>query len=287
MNITWDDIDKVMDTFRPTTGGFSIAKRGIVTLPDGKTVFVKLAVNEETKGFIDEEIRSYKWLVKKGYKHMPDLLLSRPGGIVLPDLSHLDWSDVWTEKKLEKILEALDELANIQLTQEDRNDGLKDVVIGNGWREIADDNEKKEKLAAKLKDYPKITESLNKRLDQYAEKCDEYQSARGKFVPIHADARADNFAYDKANGRVYLADWNWMGLGRKGHEDLGLLVSAAKAGFDVDSFCPERIDKVAALYLTGFWLSRSMNKIWEGGDPSLRDFQFDNAMQAAKWAGLV
>lgn len=286
MNITWTDIDNAMGTFRPTTGGFSVAKRGIVTLSDRKSVFVKLAVNAETKGFIDEEIKSYKWLAKKGYQHMPELLLFKPGGIVLPDLSQFDWSDNWTEKKLKKILEALDQLGDIQLTKEDKA-ALKDVVIGNGWREIKEDADKKDRLIKKLKSYPKLVNALDERLDEFADKCDEYQSARDKFVPIHADARADNFAYDEATGRVYLADWNWMGLGRKGHEDVGLLVSAAKAGFDVDSFCPERIDVVAALYLAGFWLSRSMNKIWEGGDPSLRDFQFESAMQAAKWAGLV
>ena len=285
-DITWDDVEAAMSTFVPTSGGYSIAKRGIVTLANGLRVFVKLATNQQTTEFINEEIKSYQWLRTKGYKHVPELLLSRPGEIVLPDLSQLDWSENWTEKKLQRILAAMDELSALEITKKDRNI-LKYVEIGNGWQELKDDPAKKDKLVQKLKAYPKLVEALNKRLDDFMRICNEYYNARDQFVLIHADVRADNFAYDEKNEKVWLADWNWMGLGRKGFDDVGLLVSVARSGFDVDSFCPERIDKMAALCLAGFWLSRCMNKIWEGGDPGLRDFQFESGLQAAKWAEIA
>ena len=39
-DIIWDDVEAAMSTFVPTSGGYSIAKRGIVTLANGLRVFV-------------------------------------------------------------------------------------------------------------------------------------------------------------------------------------------------------------------------------------------------------
>ncbi len=275
-----------MPTFVPTSGGYSLAKRGIVALASGEKVFVKLATEENSQRFIPKEIVAYKWLKEKSYKHIPELLLSRADGIVLPDLSKFDWSNLWTEKKLTAVLKAIDELSELPITKEDRK-RLPPVIVANGWQELQSNPKLYTKLMEKLGDYPKLKTAIKEHLNEYIQICDNYQANSAEFKPIHADIRADNLAYDETTDDVYIVDWNWMGLGNKGMEDVGLLVNVAHSGFDVEAFCPERLDKRAALLLTGFWLFHSTERIWTDGDPRLRDLQFRNALQAARFAGLI
>ena len=46
--------------WRPVTGrGYSLIERGVVTLDDGRTAFVKRAVNDDTAGYLRDEHRMY------------------------------------------------------------------------------------------------------------------------------------------------------------------------------------------------------------------------------------
>jgi hypothetical protein len=44
---------------RPVGGGYTNARREIVTLADGRTAFVKTAVDDQTRGWIEAEQRIY------------------------------------------------------------------------------------------------------------------------------------------------------------------------------------------------------------------------------------
>ncbi len=281
--ITWQMIDAAMDSFKPTSGGYSLAKRGIVTLASGERVFIKLATNDDTKKFIAKELAAYRWLKKKGYTHLPEILLERTDGFVLPDLSRLDWSNQWTVAKIDAVFLALDELSGMQLSDEDLAN-LSDFDMGNGWQELIDEPASLQKLLENLQDYPDYANAIKNNLKQFAQTADSYLNEKDQYKLIHADVRADNLAYDPNNHTVQLIDWNWMGMGRKGIEDVALLVNIAHSGFSVEDHCSERIDPIAALALAGFWFSRSTRRIWEGGNPELRTLQFKSALQSSKWA---
>lgn len=284
-DITWQIVDTAMDTFIPTTGGYSLAKRGIVTLPSGEKVFVKLATEENSSRFIPQELKAYAWLKQKKYRHIPEVLLEKPDGFVLPDLSHLDWSDRWTAAKVDAVFTALDELSAMELSEEDLTN-ISDFSMGNGWQELIDEPEHLKKLLENLHEHPEYVHTIAQNIHEFAAITQRYLSERDTFKLIHADVRADNLAYNPVDRSVQLVDWNWMGLGRKSMEDVALLVNIAHSGFLVEQHCPERIDSTAALVLAGFWFSRSTRRIWEGGNPELRKLQFKSALQSSKWANF-
>ena len=49
MQQDWQSIEQQLGDIRAVEGGFSQAQRGLVTLPDGKEVFVKVGAQENTK----------------------------------------------------------------------------------------------------------------------------------------------------------------------------------------------------------------------------------------------
>ncbi|MFO0970844.1 MAG: phosphotransferase [Candidatus Saccharimonadales bacterium] len=283
--ITWQMVDATMDTFRPTTGGYSLAKRGIITLADGTTVFIKLATDADSKRFIAKELVAYKWLKQKGYLHIPEILLEKQDGFILPDLSHLDWSNRWNAQKVDAVFQALDELSSMALTEEDRA-VLSDFDVANGWQELVDEPKYQEKLLDKLADHPGYAKAIKANIQTYADVTEAYLSERDQFALTHSDVRSDNLAYNPKDRSVQLIDWNWMGMGRKGIEEVALLVDVAHSGFTVEEHCAERLDPIAALVLAGFWFSHSTRRIWEGGNPQLRELQFKSALQSALWAKL-
>lgn len=285
-SISWQSIEAAMNTFRPTTGGFSIAKRGIVKLQSGRTVFVKLATDDDTRKFIAKEIIAYTWLTEKGYPHIPKVLLTKEDGLVLPNLSRLDWSDNWNTYKLQAVLRAIDDLSKLPLTESEKAQ-LPETAILNGWQALVNEPKYYKKLLEKLEFHPEFQKFIADNLESLAEQADAYLHDNQEFKLIHADIRADNLAYNDQTHEVSIIDWNWMGMGRKGIEDVALLVNVAHSGFEVEKYCPERLDYKAARVLAGFWFYHSTRRIWEGGNPALRDFQFKNALQASKWARLI
>ena len=65
--IPWSEIQERLGTIAPVEGGNTDAQRGIATLPSGSEIFVKIGVNEHTKGWATKEIRSYEFLKKHKY----------------------------------------------------------------------------------------------------------------------------------------------------------------------------------------------------------------------------
>lgn len=74
MKTNWADIEKSIETLRKVEGGFSSARRGIVTLSDGTRAFVKLGVNDPTKTWARKEIEVYRFLQRHTYPFIPQLL---------------------------------------------------------------------------------------------------------------------------------------------------------------------------------------------------------------------
>jgi len=254
MEITWPEIQGAMEYMQPVEGGFTAARRGIVTLDGGERVFVKQAIDEQTSGWIELEKKAYHWLADQGYAYVPKIIAESPDGFALPDLSGLDWSNTWSEEKLEAAFAAMDALT-----------GLSDVAQGvfkhfkepDQWMTVPDSSVDYRALTDNAQALEKVRGvvargAVRKQLQQLAAS----QPERGDTL-IHLDVRADNFCYDAAAKVGYLVDWNWLCLGSAIFDVNALLVSVQQRGFDVAGYCPERLDAASLASLTGFWLTQA------------------------------
>ncbi len=274
VQLDWHEIEAALATLKLAEGGFSVATRGVVTLPSGRRCFVKIGTNDETKKWANHEVQVYRWLERAGYPHKPRLLASTDGGFAIEDLSACDFSGNWTVQKLNLTLTAMDDLA--RLTPDEHVDmPVSDVM--NGWLQLAEDVGARERLAAKG-----IRVSAG-RATTFARQIRDVQ--KGADI-VHHDIRDDNVAYDQTAGRVYVVDWNWCAHGSRALDTTAFLVSVQQGGLDVRATCPEHIDADAALFLAGFWFYKAVRPIWPGGKPALRDRQLQSARIALRWSGI-
>jgi len=278
--IEWDDIRRALPTLVPALDGTSTARRGVVTLADGKQVFVKIATNEHSFHSIQSEVRVYRWLEKANYGHAPYLLAASNAGdgLALPDLSAWDWQHVWSEAKLDAAFAALDELAALPGAL----DYFSQTTYGsNPWRDMPDELS----VYAQFLDEQSLqkVESILSNTEQRAEyaRIADSEPWRGTDL-VHYDARADNFAYDPASNHGCFVDWNWAGLGNTAFDRTGLLVAAQLTGFDVLMNHKHRIDLNSLVWLMGFWLQRSVLQSRTEGEGAvrLRPLRVANALQA-------
>ena len=79
----WQDIKKTLHTLEKTQGGFTLASRGIITMPNGKRAFVKIGVDDVTKKWIHRELNTYALLEAYAYPCMPKLLAYDDGRTAL------------------------------------------------------------------------------------------------------------------------------------------------------------------------------------------------------------
>jgi len=252
--MNWPEIQNAMEHMQPVEGGFTAARRGIVTLEGGERVFVKQAIDEQTGGWIELEKKAYHWLAGQGYAYAPKIIIEGFDGFVLPDLSGLDWSDTWSAEKLEAAFEAMDALAGLSDAAQGVFDYFKEsdqwVTVPDSsvdYRALTDDAQILDRVSGIL-----ARGEVRKQLQQLAAS----QPERGDTL-IHLDVRADNFCYDEAAKVGYLVDWNWLSLGSAIFDVNALLVSVQQRGFDVAGYCPERLDAASLASLTGFWLTQA------------------------------
>jgi hypothetical protein len=105
------DLERLLDApvvgERPVTGGYTNAQREIVTLADGRTAFVKTAVDDQTRAWLAAEQRVYAAV---SAPCMPRVLAADEGVLVLEDLSDGHWPPPWRDGDVQAVLAALDEL---------------------------------------------------------------------------------------------------------------------------------------------------------------------------------
>jgi Ser/Thr protein kinase RdoA (MazF antagonist) len=274
----WTTVEQSLETMQPVEGGFSRAHRGIVTLPDGVTVFVKMAADTQTSKWIEVEKSAYHWLERAGYRHAPRLLTEGSDGFALADLSRCDWGHTWDDAKVSAMLKALDDLA--ALSTEDSG-FMQNEFPKNLWHSLP--NESTEYRA--FLDIPTL-QQVERLLNNESQRKSYATLAgddpwRGQQL-VHYDARADNFAYDRASGMGYLVDWDWIGLGNAAFDRTGLLVNVQLAGFDVLDKYGDRLDKASLAWLMGFWLKEALGVRDTDSLKQLRTRQAINALAAHK-----
>ncbi len=178
--------------------GYTHAGRQRAFLDDGRTVFVKSAVDELSAGWLNVEIAVYSAL--RG------LFLAEFHGaaehdglplLVLEDLGDAHWPPPWRDGDVDAVKDALVEIAGTQPPP-----GLERVprdTLAHEWREIERDPEPFLALELCTRDW--LDAHLPALRD--AAECAPYEGGD----LLHFDVRSDNIAL--RDERAILVDWNW------------------------------------------------------------------------------
>ncbi len=120
---------------RRVKGGYTPAERWVLELDDGRSVFVKVAVNDLTAGWLRDEWRMYAELETP---FMAALLAWADGDrpiLILEDLSAATWPPPWTDERVAAVLRTLREVAATpppSWLPDARSSGF----LERGWREV-------------------------------------------------------------------------------------------------------------------------------------------------------
>jgi hypothetical protein len=182
--------------------GYTHAGRHRAFLEDGRTVFVKSAVDELSSGWLLAEIRIYSsvrapFLAQfHGSAEHDGLPL-----LVLEDLGDAHWPPPWREGDVEAVKNAL---AQIAATAPPAGlDGAPRDLLAHEWREVERDPE--QFLSAGLCSRQWLDAHLPALRD-----AAERAPFEGSDL-LHLDVRSDNIAL--RDGRAILVDWNWACCG--------------------------------------------------------------------------
>lgn len=288
-SVAWTKIEPVLQNLQSVMGGYSDAHRGLLTLEDKKSVFVKLGVTELTKKWANKEIRAYDFLARHNYPYAPLLLSANEDNTAfaleaLKSEDGWDWSDTWSEQRLRATLEALDTLAHIQSAPEDA-ELLKPAFsnAGNGWAELLSSEELRSSLTTKLQSTAHPT--LAREIETYAERTSGFTFRHDALV--HDDVRADNCPWNEKTGELKLVDWNFLELGDRRIDLSAMLVHVQNSGFDVLPNFADRLDADALRWVAGYWLAQGSKPIWLGGHEELRGMQLQSGLTAIRLANEI
>ena len=196
---------RVISLERVVGRGYTQAGRHRAQLDDGRSVFVKSAVDELTAGWLRLEHVVYASVDGRflprfyGYGEQSGLPF-----LVLEDLTGAHWPPPWREGDIAAVRAALDALANVEapvgLTPAQAH---KDDWAGR-WQELADDPE------------PFVTAGVASRawLDESLPtlRAAAAQAPMGDGdALLHLDVRSDNIGL--AERGAVLVDWNWASVG--------------------------------------------------------------------------
>ncbi len=282
--LSWSDLESALSTLVETSGGYSTAHRGIVTLPGQQEVFVKIGSDDLTKQWAHKEVLVYRFLQKHNFPFIPALLAVNGDETAFglePLQAGWNWSDTWTTERLDQTLQAMDDLASIIPGSQDMPLFEKSFIseTAGGWQPLREDSELQHILRTKLAAIHR--QDLADGLD-FAEH--DHKSASFVFertALVHNDVRADNCAWNKELKTVKLIDWNWTQLGDRRIDVGSFLVHVHKTGFDITNYM-HRLDKQALHWLAGFWFRSATLPLLEGSSEraALRDYQLASGVTA-------
>jgi hypothetical protein len=273
-NLDWQrDIMPYLHTMQPVEGGYSLAKRGVVTIAGGDKVFVKLAEGETTKKWLKKEISAYQKLNGAGYPFIPQLLSYNDdhSAMAIEYLNTANFENIWDKDKLDAILKAQEELKKYKHIFVGDPDFTLESVVGLDpkWPAIIKD----ESLRIINQKFVKLGIDMTFTLDQlhsYEDMLDGWRIADDTLV--HQDIRADNFGYDMTKKTGKLVDWNWLCLGDESLDRTPLFVNMYISGFDPYDYHPETYDPKMLAYLISFWLERILS-----GNPDESELSFNRS----------
>jgi hypothetical protein len=254
-------------------GGYaSNTVRWRVELESGRSVFVKLALDDLAAGWLRDEHRLYSALEAP---FLPELVGWHDDEattfLVLEDLSDAHWPPPWLEGHIDEVLSALEALARTRAPPGlPALDDLRERL--NGWELVADDPEPL--LSTGLCSRAWLGAALP-RLRETAATCD----LSGDSL-VHLDVRSDNLCL--RDGGVLLVDWNLACAGNPLIDLVGWLPSLRLEGGPEPSELVPESGGLAAL-IAGYFASRA-GLPTPPTAPRVRPFQRAQAEIALPWA---
>lgn len=273
-NIPWEALEPFLNNLISVEGGYSDAKRGLLTGVDNTTIFIKYGTSESSKKWAKKEVEVYKFLTERNFPYIPRLLAVSPDetAFALEALTPgigWDWSDTWTEARLDQTFAALDALTVIEcpaplslfqpiLTADD-----------DGWAELLKYKELQTNLAQKLArlSLEHLTEDVRVHATRSAQFTIRHDSL------VHNDVRCDNCPWRANTNEIKLVDWNWAELGDRRIESAAMLAHVQATGYQVLPKYKSRLDREALHWVAGVWFAAACKPIWHRGPAHLRDIQ--------------
>ena len=257
--------------FQEIQRGYTPAKRLVVSLADGSSVFIKVATTELTAGWLRNEQRIYQALSGPfmpayiGWDDHPAFPL-----LMLEDLSAAFWPPPWSEERIAQVVEMLNAVANTPVPVPLASSGVFEALI-QGWANVAQEPESF--LSLGLVSDSWLQQALPILLNQ------PYEEAVAGDALLHLDVRSDNICF-KADQAI-LIDWNNACLGNPKLDFGGWLPSlAAEGGPRPETILPD--GQVIAALVCGYFASRAGRpKIPDA--PHVRDIQRVQLKTALPW----
>ncbi|MCY3959482.1 MAG: phosphotransferase [Chloroflexi bacterium] len=190
--------------------GYSATKKHVVELSDGRSAFVKQAVDDGTAAALRAEHQIYSNVCAP---FVPSLLSwddDKHPILIIEDLSECAWPPPWNESKVAEVLRILRKLAVTPPPRCLRRLRCKEG-LGRGWKEIAEDPNPFLRLGVVA---PKWFE---KNLPVLLA-ADAAAKVQGDAF-LHFDVRSDNLCF--RGNHALLIDWNWACIGNA-HVDIAL-----------------------------------------------------------------
>jgi hypothetical protein len=291
--IDWKTIETELPQLQAVEGGYSNAERGLLSLPSGQTVFVKVGHHQNTAVWARKEVAVYDFLARHGYEHIPEILGTNQdnSGFCLEALlpsGGWDWSEDWHEARLQATLQAMDELAQIKPTLPADKELFGTPGVSqkeNGWVVLADSDEKQALLAQKLSNLQAVATIEAIDIPNDTKRSLNYTFKQTELT--HFDIRGDNCAWNNSTGEVKIVDWNWTHLGDRDIDLGAMFAHIERSGYIIPDDYIDKLNPQALHWLAGFWFNAATTPIFEGGPPHLRDVQLAAGIAALRLSRLL
>lgn len=257
---------------RRVGGGYTPAERWVVTLEDGRSVFVKAAVNDLTAGWLRDEHRMYSALESRFMARMLGWADDDRPVLVLEDLSRASWPPPWTDARVASVLRTLREVASTPPPSwllPARSSGL----LERGWHEVREDPG------------PLLTTGvvgagwLEAALPTLLAASDACPLDGDEL--LHLDVRSDNLCF-RADGSAVLVDWNLAVIGNSRLDVAFWLPTLVSEGGPIpEAVLPDAAREAA--FVSGFFAARAGQPAIPGA-PAIRPLQLEQLRHALPWA---
>jgi hypothetical protein len=262
------------------SGGHTPARRWIVTLDDGRSVFAKVAADELTASWIRDEHLVYQHLL--GAPFLPGYVGYHDDGehpvLALEDLSGGTWPPPWDAAGISALLASLQEVwatappPDTAVATDDARE------IAGGWDEIARAREPFLRLGLCSEDW------LSANIDTLRDAADG--AAFGGDALLHFDVRSDNVCFRPDDGRAVLIDWNLTSVGNPQIDVVFWLPSLeAEGGPAPESVLPDADPGLVSTCAAFFCARAARGPIPTA--PTVRQVQLVQARTALPWAARV
>jgi hypothetical protein len=261
-------------TARVAAGGYSNNARWLVGLADGRSAFVKQAVDGPTREWLRREQRAYAHL---SGPWLPEMLAWEDGTepvLILEDLSAHAWPPPWTVERVQAVKAALADIAAQPVPPGAGRLPERDVVEG-GWPEVARDPGPL--LGLGLCDAAWLEAALPTLV---ATADPSILDGDGL---CHLDVRSDNLCF--RDGQAVLIDWNHAARGNP-EFDLAFWLPSLHAEGGPPPHEVGDVDPGVAAFVAGFFASRAGLPVIPHA-PGVREIQRVQLEIALPWASAA